>query len=191
MSQLKTLEAEVKREYNLEQALSLLRLYQASPEQADPTIIIQLLLRTFTQLPGSDTHLCLHLLPDRIAAQAPLPVIQTMAAALGAGEFTKFWGLAATLKEQVDATPGFEEAVRAHVLASVALAHQKVTLEALGPLLNLEGPALTAYAQKKGLAVEGNLVALAPTEFNGGLEQVQRSKALPFDTLIRATTHVA
>ena len=98
--------------YELDDNLLLLKLYQFFPEKANPAVIARVLVKALMHLPETDFLLCMYLIPERIATEAPVLPIVEMSNRLETCQFQAFWEELAASRELVDVAPGFDDAIR-------------------------------------------------------------------------------
>jgi len=139
-------------EYDLENNLSLLRLYQLNPQRFNMEIVEIILLKALSKLPHSDLSLCKSLLSTHIIENSiSVDNILYLADLLETCKFIEFWEKLQIpefmdLKEII---AGFEDSIREFVCHVVGITYQRIQEETLCQLLGL--------VDKKG-AVDENSV---------------------------------
>lgn len=140
----------------------LLRLYQMHPSRADEGVIALLLAHALAALPEPDFLQCLYLVAPAHHTDSVKALIE-LEAALQRAQFPVFWerARAAPAAELLARVPGFDDAVRAFVVAALCRTYQKVEAAVLAAALDIADG--VAFASGKGWPVEGSLVGLPPS----------------------------
>ncbi|KAG8462922.1 hypothetical protein KFE25_001695 [Diacronema lutheri] len=180
--------------YELDDNLLLLKLYQFFPEKANPAVIARVLVKALMHLPETDFLLCMYLIPERIATEAPVLPIVEMSNRLETCQFQAFWEELAASRELVDVAPGFDDAIRDYALGVVSLTYQVIDLKYLGEILHVSDAAtLDQHVAKIG-SREGDKVRVKLSDDNQAkVKEPDDASAVRADQLakaMRAMAHV-
>lgn len=97
--------------YDLDENLTLLKLYQFFPDKAKPAVIARVLLLALMRLPETDYLLCTYLIPDRITAELPVLTVCDLANKLETCAFKQFWAELKDARSAVEGVKGFDDAI--------------------------------------------------------------------------------
>ena len=180
--------------YDLEANLATLKLYQFHPELLKVPTVARILVKALMNLPQTDYLACTYLVPERVLDEAPISTIAAVAELLELCSFRQFWGALAPLRSEVlDATPGFDAAVRTFMLSTFEITYQSVPTGHLRDSLGLasEGE-LTALVSARGWTVEGDLVKIKLNDDNTAKpKRVDASEAMSLPQMTKILASVA
>ncbi|MEW5299639.1 MAG: hypothetical protein WDW38_004312 [Sanguina aurantia] len=145
--------------FNLDANLALLRLYQFHPSLIKVPVIVKILLKAITQLPGAEYKACIHLVHERLQAEEDIARVMEMAAALESGRLNDFWNKASSSRDLIAAVPGFYEAVRSFSVHLLSISFRKVSRKVLAESVALEGITLEQMIQARVLSSGWSLVS--------------------------------
>jgi translation initiation factor 3 subunit K len=150
--------------YDLEPNLAVLKLYQFHPETLKVPVVAKILVKALMNLPETDFLACTYLIPERVLDQDPIKAIVGVAAQLERCSFREVWEVLSPLREEVlNATPGFDDAVRAFVLKTFEITYQSVPKAHLRASLGYAeaDAAFVALVAKRGWTIDGDAVKIA------------------------------
>merc|ERR1711915_713201 len=108
--------------YDLEANLALLKLYQFNPTYSNLGVIVQILLKSLTNLPHTDFVLCKCLLSQEVLEDPQITNILYLADLLEMCQFKVFWERIHDRSDMIASVSGFEDSIRrfvCHVIASL------------------------------------------------------------------------
>jgi len=177
--------------YDLEPNLATLKLYQFHPDTLKVPTVARILVKALMNLPETDYLACTYLVPERVLDQEPIKAIVAIATLLESCSFREVWGALKPLRAEVlDATPGFDAAVRAFILKTFEITYQSVPTAHLRASLGYgEGDAAFAELVKgRSWTVDGDIVKISLNDDNtakpkrvdasGPMDFVQMTKIL-------------
>merc|ERR1712079_585686 len=95
--------------YDLEADLALLKLYQFNPSYSNLKVVVQILLKSLTNLPHTDFVLCKCLLSQDLLEDAQITNILYLADLLEMCQFKVFWAQIHEKSELVQSVTGFQD----------------------------------------------------------------------------------
>ena len=111
-----------KNTYDIDCNLAVLKLYQFHPDLTNVEIISKVLLLALMRLPSTDYISCMYLVPERVQEMELIAPITTLGSLLETCSFRQFWKtLAPQRDELIKDVPGFEQAVRDFVCATMRI----------------------------------------------------------------------
>merc|ERR1712083_836636 len=134
---IKTLECYVdlqarERGYDLEANLALLKLYQFNPTHTNMAVVVQILLKSLTNLPHTDFVLCKCLLSQEVQEDPQIKTILYLADLLEMCQFKVFWQQVHSQGELIKSVQGFEDSVRRFVCHVICITYQTIEEGVLG-----------------------------------------------------------
>ncbi|KAI5835882.1 ARM repeat-containing protein [Schizophyllum commune Tattone D] len=192
-------------EYDCMANLAILKLYQFNPELYNPDVVVNVLLKALTAVPGPDFNLCISLLDERppnASLDEPdplptlLPVLKGLHDFLYRCRFPAFW--TAYRSSECEALRdnytvecvGFEDAIREVAIRAVKATFTKISKERLGTYLDLSGAELDAYVEKLGWTTTGDVVAVPPNPDNH-IEATVVQESIKLPQLTKVIAHGA
>ena len=125
--------------FDLSTNLVLLRMYQFFPERTNSTVLVKVLVKALTQLPGNDFALRVHLVPHHFQLEEPIANPKNLAELAETMRFKDFWEAASKCRNLWESIPGFEECIRKFALHAVGLTFSRINKKRLGEILSLTG----------------------------------------------------
>lgn len=169
--------------YNLDTNLCLLRLYQFYPERVNTRILTQLLLKAVMALPAQDYDLCRKMVPERLQLEEPIVSLNTLVAHLNNARFKEFWAAYATMKDSLDAVPGFKDACRRFATHMLTSTYQKIPKQVIAETLAVSGASLDAFIASQraesGWTLDGEHVVIPSNDDNNPMAKKQ-AENIPF-----------
>jgi len=108
--------------YDIDCNLAVLKLYQFHPDSTDVEVISKVLLLALMRLPSTDYISCMYLVPERVEEMELITSITTLGSLLETCSFRQFWTTLAPQREElIKGVPGFEQAVRDFVCATMRI----------------------------------------------------------------------
>ena len=181
--------------YDLEPNLAVLKLYQFHPEALKVPVVAKILVKALMNLPETDFLACTYLVPERALDQDPIKAIVAVAAQLERCSFREVWEALTPLREEVlNATPGFDDAVRAFILKTFEITYQSVPTEHLRASLGfLDGDAaFMTLMGTWGWTIDGDTVKIALNADNTAKpKRVDASGPMDFSQMTKILASVA
>jgi len=131
--------------YDLEANLALLKLYQFNPTHNNLAVVVQILLKSLTNLPHTDFVLCKCLLSQELLEDPQIKNILYLADLLEMCQFKVFWQQVHSQGELIKSVQGFEDSVRRFVCHVICITYQTIEEAVLGELLGLVQETSVAY----------------------------------------------
>ena len=133
------------RGYDLEANLALLKLYQFNPTHNNMSVVVQILLKSLTNLPHTDFVLCKCLLSQEVQEDPQIKTILYLADLLEMCQFKIFWQQVHSQGDLIKSVVGFEDSVRRFVCHVICITYQTIEEGVLGELLGLVQEASVNY----------------------------------------------
>ena len=181
--------------YDLEPNLATLKLYQFQPETLKVPTVAKILVKALMNLPETDFLACTYLIPERVLDEDPIKTIVAVAGLLERCSFREVWDALAPLRKEVlDATPGFDAAVRGFVLKTFEITYQSVPTAHLRASLGFgEGDAaFGALVKARGWTIDGDIVKIALNDDNTAKPKKAAVRgAMGFDQMTKILSSVS
>ena len=142
--------------YDLEANLALLKLYQFNPTFGNLKVVVQILLKSLTNLPHTDFVLCKCLLSQELLEDAQVRYLQQLLSNLTSDsplsqitnilyladllemcQFKVFWAQIHEKSDLVKSVTGFEDSIRRFVCHVISITYQTIEVGVVGELLGL------------------------------------------------------
>ena len=140
-------------------------MYLVFPEAVKAPLVAAALSLTLLQLPESDFHLVLHLVPERVQAEGEVAQLVSLHAQLESCSFKEFWASCAALETAGSPLPArLRTAARAFAAHSLAQVYRSMGAAAASDALSLPPTELAAWVlTQPGWALAGDVVTLPAT----------------------------
>eukprot|EP01059_Diplonema_ambulator_P023586 TRINITY_DN390_c0_g2_i2.p1 TRINITY_DN390_c0_g2~~TRINITY_DN390_c0_g2_i2.p1 ORF type:complete len:226 (+),score=89.97 TRINITY_DN390_c0_g2_i2:45-680(+) len=159
--------------YDLDANLSLLKLYQFYPDEANADIILKLLLKALLEMPSNAFILSTYLIPERFHQKKEIIPVLELQQLLEECRFQEFWE--SPHLAEIPSIPGFESAVRDYAYDILAISHQRCDEALASRVLKLTGNTLKLFLKNKNANLAGGVVTFPLTEFNQRRQQEVQS----------------
>jgi len=123
--------------YDLEANLALLKLYQFNPTYSNLEVVMQILLKSLTNLPHTDFVLCKCLLSQEVLEDPQITQILYLADLLEMCQFKVFWESIHAQADLIKTVAGFEDSIRRFVCHVISITYQTIEDKVVGELLGL------------------------------------------------------
>ncbi|TRM65794.1 armadillo-type protein [Schizophyllum amplum] len=168
-------------EYDCMANLAILKLYQFNPELYNPDVVVNVLIKALTAVPGPDFNLCISLLDERppiATLDEPDPLPSLLPALKGLHDFLyrcrfpAFWSVyrseqSENLRDNYTVEcVGFDDAIREVAIRAVKATFTKITKARLASYLDLPESDVDAYVEKLEWTTSGDVVNIPPNPDN-------------------------
>merc|ERR1712061_162963 len=152
--------------YDLEANLALLKLYQFNPTFGNLKVVVQILLKAFTNLPHTDFVLCKCLLSQELLEDSQITNILYLADLLEMCQFKVFWEQIHSKSDLIKSVTGFEDRIRRFVCHVISITYQTIEEKVVGELLGLvQENAVQFWMEQYGWkAADGDFVTVSNQE---------------------------
>lgn len=157
--------------YYMDANRSLLRIYQFSPESANPTKISLILLLALLEFPSTDVLALSYMVPERLQKTDTCATILKCASLLETFQFSEFW-------DAIGSIPGGDKQIKSLVSSStekfqrailevLALTYKTASLSKVSAALNVKsGDAISKLSNTSVEAVSGDKVVFVAASEN-------------------------
>merc|ERR1711862_169541 len=135
---------------------ALLKLYQFNPTHTNMAVVVQILLKSLTNLPHTDFVLCKCLLSQEVLEEPQITNILYLADLLEMCQFKVFWERIHQQAELIKTVAGFEDSIRRFFCHVISITYQTIEDKVVGELLGLvqDNPSTTGWSSTDGSRLE-------------------------------------
>lgn len=135
--------------FDINKALSLLRLYNLLPDQMDLKLVGSILIQALLRLPEPDFNLAMLLIPERMQEEQPLSALLAVSQHLEAGRYREFWQAVDACSDILASEPQFQDKMRRQILERLCKTYKRVGQNVLASCLHTDGSKLDSLIQQE------------------------------------------
>lgn len=174
--------------YDFENNLSILKIYQAYPSQADHEARRDVLVKALMAFPGNDfTKLSAVIPPSIFSDSKELTCLVELAKLLETSKFAAFWEKSRNedLKIKLDDVKGFKESVRQYITSVLTCAYKRVNRGVLQASLDTqEGtPELDMILKREGWIEDDEAMVVFPASADNQNREKKYKESIHFEQL--------
>ncbi|PVU91777.1 hypothetical protein BB561_004216 [Smittium simulii] len=173
---------------DLQANLALLKLYQFNPELLNLDVVLNILVKALTTLPGNEFIMCMYLLNEQLLNDDMLVKLLELKEMLETARFEGFWDMVLNdpqAKELTDGVKGFEDSIRTMIADTVSLAHQSASSEFLMAALNLDESDLQEFAEQQSWEIKHDGLVVLPLHKENVAKSTVNSEQVQFEHLTK------
>eukprot|EP00128_Syssomonas_multiformis_P006589 Colp12_sorted_trinity150504_noHs@9920 len=159
-----TLRQTIMEPFNLDEGLTLLKLYQFNPSRLNLDVVRLILLKALTALPKTDFLLCSYLVHEKYHSDATIGRIIELARYLETTNFPKFWEEFKKNPKIAEDIPNFKLSIQTYVAAVLKHTYQRISSDVLALFLGEDGSVAQAASQQGMTEEDGMWVVGAARE---------------------------